>query len=120
MRLSDAEWTVMNALWQHAPATARDVQMAVQSRSNWAYTTVKTLLARLVDKNAVGVKMRGNASVYSPLVTRAAARKLAVHDLLDRAFDGAFGPLLHFLADDSALTDKDRKELTELLSKIKR
>ena len=52
MRLNDSEWKVMQALWGRHPATARDVLEQVERETAWAYTTVKTLLARLVEKGA--------------------------------------------------------------------
>ena len=50
MKLSKAEWQIMNALWQDNPATARELMERMPSRVNWAYTTVKTMLSRLVEK----------------------------------------------------------------------
>jgi BlaI family penicillinase repressor len=46
MELGDAEWTVMNAVWERAPASARDVLEIVEPDTRWAYSTVKTLLAQ--------------------------------------------------------------------------
>jgi hypothetical protein len=74
LKLSDAEWTVMRAVWIQAPATARDVLDRVGRDTDWAYTTVKTLLARLVEKDALGVRMKGNVSRYEPRISRRRAR----------------------------------------------
>mgnify|MGYP002390148889 CR=1 FL=1 len=51
--LSDAEWKVMRALWARHPATARELLDALAADTGWAYTTLRTLLARLVEKGAV-------------------------------------------------------------------
>ena len=71
MRLSDAEWTVMRAVWSRAPASARDVLDEVGEETGWAYTTVKTLLARLVDKGALSEDRQANVNIYAPRITRA-------------------------------------------------
>lgn len=115
MKLNESEWQIMNALWQEHPATAREVADRLPNEVRWAYTTIKTLLSRLVAKQAVSERKQGNASVYEPLVTRDQARRSAVRSLLNQAFDGAVEPMLHFLARDRKLSDAQRRELARLL-----
>ena len=115
MRISESEWKVMDAVWRRQAATAREVHDDLADDTHWAYTTVKTMLTRLAEKGALRVTKRGNASVFAPTVTRSEARRSAVRGLLDRAFDGAFGPLLHHLISEEKLSKKDRAELRRLL-----
>lgn len=115
MKLTESEWQIMNALWQEHPATAREIAGRLPDEIRWAYTTIKTLLSRLVVKQAVSERKQGNASVYEPLVTRDRARRSAVRSLLNQAFDGAVEPMLHFLARDRKLSDAQRRELARLL-----
>ena len=115
LKLSDAEWTVMRAVWQRPPASARDVLERAADETGWAYTTVKTLLARLVEKGALRMTMRGNVSLYEPRVTMRQARIAAVRALVDRAFDGAFGSLLQHLIAEEKLSPKDRAALARLI-----
>jgi BlaI family penicillinase repressor len=115
MKLSDSEWQIMKALWVHHPATAREVAEQLPDDVQWAYTTIKTMLTRLVAKQAVSERKRGNTSVYEPLVSQKKARRSAVRSLLDRAFDGGVGPMMHFLVNDRKLSDKERRALIELL-----
>ena len=63
MRLSDAEWTVMAALWEESPRTARDVHSAVSGDTDWSYSTVRTLLGRLAEKDAVRFPRLGRMDV---------------------------------------------------------
>lgn len=115
MQLSEAEWKVMNALWRRNPACVRDVMEELPDQNTWAYTTVKTMLNRLAEKGVLGVEKKANTSYYQPLVTRRQARRSAVRSLMDRAFDGAFGPLMAFLIDDQELSVQDRARLQDLL-----
>jgi len=115
MQLSDTEWKVMGVLWERHPASARDVLEALEAETGWAYTTTKTILARLAEKGAVKATKRANTSLYAPVVTRDAARKEAVKGLLERAFDGTFGSLMHHLVDQHKLTARERRELQTLL-----
>ena len=115
MKLTEAEWQVMNALWAKYPATAREVMDRLPPGVTWAYTTLKTMLTRLVEKEAVSEIKEGNTSVYEPLVSRRKARLNAFRSLLDQAFDGAVGPLVHFLAEEKQLTAKEKEELARIL-----
>lgn len=115
MKLSDAEWTVINVVWERSPATARDVLERTEAETGWAYTTVKTLLSRLVEKGALRVRKRANTSLYEPLISRQDARRSALRALLDRAFDGTFGGLLQHLIADEKLSGKDRERLRSML-----
>jgi len=117
MRLTDTEWKVMQAVWSGGPCRARDVHDHLGDETHWAYTTVKTLLDRLEEKGAVTIRKSGNANLYEARITREEARRSAVRDLLDRAFEGAVSPLLHFLADERSLSARERRELRALLER---
>ena len=115
MRLSDAEWKVMTAVWTSHPAAVRDVLEALPADTGWAYSTVKTMLARLVDKGALAMSKRGNTSLFEPLISRQEARRSAVRSLAEKAFGGAFGSLVHHLLDEEKLSGRERAELREML-----
>lgn len=117
MKLTEAEWLIMNALWNAYPATARDITQRLPKEVNWAYTTVKTMLTRLVEKKAISESKKGKTSVYEPIISKQKARRSALRMLANQAFDGAFGPLMHFLVEQQNLTAKQRKELIEILAK---
>jgi BlaI family penicillinase repressor len=116
MKLTEPEWIIMNALWEKHPAMARDVVERLPASVGWAYTTVKTMLDRLVEKRAVKKSKSGNIGLYEPVISRRQARSTALKMLLDQAFDGAFGPMMHFLAEDEDLSAEERKELIKILS----
>jgi predicted transcriptional regulator len=109
--LTDAEWKVMRCLWDDAPATAREISDRLDT--GWAYTTVKTFLDRLVEKGAVRARRRGQADVYTPAVKKSEARRAAVRALAAKAFDGAVGPMVHYLV--GKLSAKERAEVRRLL-----
>ena len=117
MKLTKAEWQIMNVLWKDWPATARQIADRLPDEVNWAYTTIKTMLTRLADKQAVRESKKGHVGVYEPNLTRRDARRNALDSLLDQAFDGAFGPLMHFLVEDEKLSPKERHQVMEILKK---
>jgi BlaI family transcriptional regulator, penicillinase repressor len=122
MKLTEAEWKVMNVAWEatEPPApkgvTAREVLDAVEDETDWAYTTTKTVMARLVEKRALRMEMRGNTSVYTPAITREEARRTEVRGLVDRAFEGTLVPLMHFLLSRENLSNKEKQELRNMLA----
>ncbi len=115
MKLTEAEWQIMKALWAKHPATAREVMDRLPAGVKWAYTTIKTMLTRLVEKKAVREAKQGNTSIYDPLISQRKARLSAFRSMLETAFDGAMGPLVHFLVEEEQLTPKQRKELAKLV-----
>ncbi|MBL9118666.1 MAG: BlaI/MecI/CopY family transcriptional regulator [Phycisphaerae bacterium] len=120
MRLNDSEWTVMNALWaacdlSEGEATAREVHDRIVDETEWAYNTVRSLLARLQEKRAVAERKDGNQCVYRPLISREDAQQSAVRSLLERAFDGTVGSLLLHLSRSEPLSKRDRDRLQSLV-----
>src|SRR5688572_32324984 len=115
-RLSDAEWKVMQVVWRKPPVTARDVADALSGETKWAYTTVKTLLTRLVAKGVLAERMSGNAALYEPKFAEEDARRGALRGLVDRAFGGDLVPMVRFLLDDAKLSPKERTKLREMLA----
>ena len=115
MKLTEAEWQIMNALWQTWPATARQIADRLGEEVDWAYTTIKTMLTRLTDKNAVKETKKGNISIYEPVLTRQNAQRNALKSLVNQAFDGAFGPMMHFLLEDQKLSKTQREVLLHIL-----
>ena len=120
MQLSDAEWKVMTCLWRKAPGSARDVLETLGDETEWAYTTVKTMLTRLAEKGAVKEAAAGNVALYTPAVTQRTARRAALRALVERAFGGTFGAFVHHLVADEKLSAADRRELDLLLTELDR
>ena len=119
MKLNDSEWTVMNVLWDRSPANGREVLEQVGDETGWAYSTVKTILARLVEKKALRMGKRANTSLYEPLVSRDAARQSALRSLVDKAFAGTFGSLFQHMVAEEKLSRRDRDRLQSMLDKAR-
>ena len=119
MKLSKREWHIMDALWSADRAlAARDVHDAVEPEYGWAYTTVKTMLDRLTKKEFVRNKRIGNILLYSPAVSRNAARLAEWRGFLGKAFGGEARSALRFLASESELTTAEREELRQLVERL--
>ncbi len=115
MKLSDAEWKVMRTVWQRPGCTVREVLAALEGDTEWSYSTVKTLLARLEEKGAVEVDRAEASSRYRALVSEKDARKSALRGFLERTFDGTVGALVHHLVAEEKLSPREVAELKALL-----
>ena len=119
-RISEAEHAVMEALWTRAPLTAAEVCDDVCTDRDWTLATVKTLLSRLVAKDAVATEADGKRFLYSPKIPRARYLGGESRRLVDRLFGGRAAPLVAHLAAQEALTDSDIAEIEALLETLKR
>jgi len=91
------ELLCLSALWTLEEGDVKSVrQMVAQSRP-LAYTTIMTVLDRLVRKGMLARRKAGRRYVYAPQATRDAARRAAVRELLDGYFDGSEEELRQFL-----------------------
>lgn len=118
-RISEAEQAVMEALWQRSPLTAQEVCEEVCGPRGWSLNTVKTLLSRLVTKQAVATEPDGKRFLYSPRIAREAYVGGESRRLVDRLFGGRAAPLFAHLAEADALTEDDIAEIEALLQELK-
>src|SRR5215213_5853836 len=118
MRISAAESQVMEALWRRQPLTAEEIFAEVGEAQGWALPTLKTLLARLVEKAAVAAEKDGRRFLYRPLVVRDAYIGAESQGLLDRLFDGRLAPLVSHFSKTQKLSDEDLAELKRLIQEI--
>ncbi|PZQ60070.1 MAG: CopY family transcriptional repressor [Sphingomonas taxi] len=118
-RISDAEHAVMEVLWDESPLTAQDVAERVDPQRGWGAATVKTLLGRLLTKEAVRHEVDGRRYLYSPAVRREDYVARESDRLIDRLFGGRLTPLVAHLAERDALSDQDISEIEALLKALK-
>ena len=114
----ETEWDLLQALWTAGRGTAREITEALAERRGWAYSTVKTMLDRMVDKGLVKGRQVGTVWEYTPAVARQKAQRLAWRRFVDVAFGGAVSPALGFAAKEARLSKEQREELRALLGKV--
>ena len=119
-RISDAEHAVMEALWRESPRTAADISDEIGDQRGWSLATVKTLLGRLVSKQAIAAEPDGRRFLYRPLLERADYVGGESRRLVDRLFGGRAAPLFAHLAETEALSDNDIAEIENLLREMRK
>jgi BlaI family transcriptional regulator, penicillinase repressor len=119
-RISDAEHAVMEALWRENPRTAAEICDEVSEQRGWSLATVKTLLGRLVSKEAIAAEPDGRRFLYRPLVERADYVGGESRRLVDRLFGGRAAPLLLHLVEAEALSEADIDEIERLIKELRK
>lgn len=119
-RISESELRVMEVLWAAGePLTAAEVVGRIPPERGWSDRTVKTLLGRLLAKDALTFETDGRRYIYRPTVPRDHYVAGESRRLLDRLFGGRAAPLVAHLAESDQLTAGDIAELEALLKELK-
>lgn len=117
-RLSRLELAIMETLWNRGPSSVREIQEAFPARTRPAYTTVQTMVYRLEAKQAVRrVKKIGNAHIFDALISRGAAQRRLIDDLLN-LFGGRSQPIVAHLIESGTLTLADVQEAEKTLRRL--
>jgi BlaI family transcriptional regulator, penicillinase repressor len=119
-KLSRLELQVMEALWTRQQASIREIQESFPEKNRPAYTTVQTTVYRLEGKKAVRrVKKVGNFHIFEAAITRDAAQRRLIDDLL-ALFGGRIQPVMSRLIESGKLTLRDVREAEKTLRKLER
>ena len=116
VELTEAEWSVIKAVWDTEPCTAPAIQEKLFKPTGWHYSTVRTLMDRMVTKGVLAAKKQGKLTIYQSAVTRAQAQHGELIYALKHAFNGALTPMVQCLLDSK---DLKADELAELEAMIK-
>jgi len=114
-RISDAEWQVMEAVWQQSPRSAGEIAAEIGPPNDWSEATVKTMVARLVKKGALNFEQQGKRYLYSPAVRRELCVRSEARDFRARMFGGRTSPLLAWFVKESPLSEAEIEQLQALL-----
>ena len=119
-KLTKLELQIMEALWTRDEASIRDIQETFPEKDRPAYTTIQTTVYRLEAKKAVRrVKKVGNFHIFAAAVSRNAAQRRLIDDLL-ALFGGSTQPVMAHLIESGKLTLEDIKDAEKVLRKLER
>jgi predicted transcriptional regulator len=119
-KLTKLELRIMDALWIQGPSSIREIQEAFPEDDRPAYTTVQTMVYRLEAKTAIRrVKKIGNAHIFEAAITRRAAQRRLVDELLS-FFGGRTQPVMSHLIETGRLTLEDVQEAEQTLRRLAR
>lgn len=114
MKLSEAEWAVLNILWTGESFSLKEVTSALQNVNGWSKNTVLTYLTRMEKKGYVTIE-RSNDKPYSAAVTKEFCAKNERNELLDKVYGGATGDLIAAFLKESSISTEERDRLKKML-----
>ena len=119
LSISESEWKVMKILWEKPDLTLKEIAASLDE-TDWSYTTIRTLVTRLMEKGAISAdKSSSNNFRYYPAVSESECKLKEVNRFLSRVFDGSISMLVSTLTKDSNLTEEEQKELMNIIEKMK-
>lgn len=115
VELTGAEWEIIKAVWKKEPCTAPEIQQTLLRETEWTYSTVRTLMDRMVAKGLLTAEKAGKVTLFRSAVTRRQAQRSELLYALKHAFNGALTPMVQCLLDASDLSPKDLADLEAAL-----
>jgi predicted transcriptional regulator len=117
---TEAELSILRALWQRGPSTVRQVQQALQLIRKTGYTTVLKFLQIMTEKGLVSRDETPYAHVYQARLPQEQAQRTMVADLLDRAFEGSMSRLVLQALSSRKATPEEFSEIRKILKDYER
>lgn len=114
--LTQAEWSVMECLWEAGPLTGREVVQHMEQSCGWSRSTTLTLLSRLENKGALkSIPAEKGPKVFSPVLRREDAALEETKNFLNRVYQGSLSLMVSALTKKQALPREELDELYDLL-----
>lgn len=113
--LTEGEWLIMQAVWDNEPCAAPTVQEALEKQTRWSYSTVKTMMDRMVAKGLLRTQRVRNLILYISSITMKEAQGGEIKRAMKRAFEGAFTPMMQFMLDSRRLSEDELDQLEAMI-----
>ena len=115
IHLSDAEWEIMNCLWNKPNQKISEIVIALSEKKVWDKHTVITLLNRMEKKGAVSFERNGRAKEYYPLISQ----KETVKQETEQFFEGSLRLMVNSFLSSKAVKKEDLDELYRMLDEAR-
>ena len=120
VELTEAEWTVIKAIWATEPCTATAIQERLHQQTQWSYSTVRTIMDRMVVKGLLKSEKAGKVTLFQSTVTQEQAQRGELLYALKHAFNGALTPMVQCLLNSENISAKDLAELEAMIETKKK
>lgn len=113
--ISEAEWEIMRVVWANETVTSREVIETLENKMNWKQSTIKTLIGRLVDKEALSTTKDGRKFIYRANISESDTVRSFSEDILSRVCKKQNGKVIQQLVEEAALSQIDIEQLMDQL-----
>lgn len=119
INLTNAEWNIMDCLWEKAPQSGREIIDTLHTRVGWSKSTTLTMLKRMTEKKLIACENSDKIRMYSPCINRDIAVKTETENFLNRVYKGSVSLMVSAMTQKQSLSDEEIKELYEILEQSK-
>ncbi|BAO07445.1 MULTISPECIES: CopY/TcrY family copper transport repressor [Enterococcus] len=117
IKISDSEWEIMRVVWTLGDTTAQEITQILSESMGWKAATVKTLLGRLVKKEAIWTEQEGKKFIYHPAVSETDTVQSAAENLFSHICAKKIGETIADLVSEATLTHADIDQIMAELKK---
>lgn len=118
MRLSEREWTVLNALWETKGAELGVIVNYLFPETGWNRNTVLTYLTRMEKKGLVRIDKESTPHIYQATLDREDCQKKERESFLNRVYSGATGDLIAAFLKEEPISQEERDRLRQILDEM--
>ena len=115
MKLSEREWTVLNALWETDGAELGTVVNTLRPDTDWSRNTVLTYLTRMEAKGLVRIDKEAFPHIYRATLDRASCQQQERQSFLNRVYSGSAGDLIAAFLKEEPISPEEKERLRKLL-----
>lgn len=114
--LSNAEWKIMDFLWDEHPKTIQDMEKHFEGTTNWDRHVIIMMLKRMEAKNAVSHFVEGRKKHFYPIIDKDNACLKETEDFLNRVYKGNLGLMLTTMVKQEKISKDELEELRKILN----
>lgn len=118
MKLSDAEWIVMEVLWTKEFMMLGEIVEHLQSQTKWSRTTVHTYLTRMEKKGLVYINRDVDPHLYSAKKSKEDCSKQERQNLLNKVYQGSVSDLVVAFLKESKISSQEKERLSKLIDEM--
>lgn len=115
--ITDSEWKILEILWDKPGCLIGEIKNSLYF-TGWSYSTIKTLVSRLVKKEVLRVEDSNSGKMYYPVLQKDKCQRRETKHFIDKIYNGSVSMMMSNLVKKSSLSKKEAKKLMELIDKM--
>jgi predicted transcriptional regulator len=109
---------ILRILWDLGPSPVREIHRRLEAAKGTSYSTTVKMLSVMLEKGLVTRDEDAQPHIYRAALTRDAAGKRLVRDLIDKVYNGSALSLVLQALSTQRATQEERDEIRRLLDKM--
>lgn len=115
LKLYDAEYRLMEIVWEQEPLTSTELYKACLPRLGWKKSTTYTVLRKLCERGI----LKNEDSVVTALVKREAVQRYESQAVVEKWFDHSLPQFVSAFLGGKKLSEKEAEELKAMIDACK-